>query len=151
MDLTNLENLAGVLSMLNENDTSKVKSGEKMLKPFVKKTQCIFPLFNVLKSVDNQAIRLQAALLLKKKIATLYPKLNINEKQEVRNASLACLLSEPENVVSTGIAGIVANMARAIFSSNENWKELFDLLIQLYQDPNEKLRILNYKLLEQVS
>lgn len=50
----------------------------------------------------------------------------------------------------TALAGVVAAVAKVVFTAEGNWPELFALLTQLAQEPNESLRFLSYSLLEQV-
>ena len=69
--------LAQVLQMLCQGDTEVIKSGEKLLKPFLKKVDCIVALIAHLRTPTNdEPSRHQAALLLKKQVGKMYTKLS---------------------------------------------------------------------------
>ena len=59
-------------------------------------------------------------------------------------------MTEPSKPIRLSICGAVANLAKSVFAHAE-WPELFQLMMQLSQDPNEISRSLNYNLLEQLS
>ena len=143
--------LAKTLAMLSQPDTSVVREGEKILKPFLKQSSCIAPLINQIRTSAEEAIRHHAALLLKKKSAALYGKFNAAQKQDLRTQLLNLMISEPSKSIGIALAGVVASVAKCVLVGDNQWPELFALLIQLSQDPNENLRSLNYSLLEQVT
>jgi len=146
------EQLAAVLSMLCVSDTIQIKQGEKMLKPFLKKPECILALIHQIQTSQNESIRLHAALLMKKKIASVFESTVFDEqrKMDTRNMLLRLMTAEPHKGVRTALAGVVSVLAQVILAKGE-WPELFALLLTLAQDPNENLRALNYSLLEQVN
>lgn len=143
--------LAKTLTMLSQPDTSVVREGEKILKPFLKQSSCIAPLINQIRTSSEEAIRHHAALLLKKKSAALYGKFNAAQKLDLRSQLLNLMISEPSKTIGTALAGVVASVAKCALVGDNQWPELFALLLQLSQDPNENLRSLNYSLLEQVT
>lgn len=151
IDLTNPANLVEVLSRLSTSDTSTIKEAEKMLKPFLKQPSSAVHLVNVLGGCQDVACRHHAALLLKKKIAGYYPKYNAQQQTELKAGLVQLLLNEQVSNVSTAIAGVVAVTASAVFSARQQWPEIFNLLTQLSQDPNERSKILGFKLLTEVS
>lgn len=150
-DLTNAANLAGVLKLLSANSTELVKKGEKQLKPFLKQPACTEHLLNQIQNNEEIVVRHHAALLLKKKLGAFYPKFNAQLKAALKIHLLNLMLSEPDKGVRTSIAGCVAILAKAVFSTSEQWPELFSSLMQMSQDPSEDRRALNYNLLSQVS
>ena len=127
--------LSLILSVLNEGETDKIRQAEKLLKPFTKDIRCIGPLIqqiqvqdnflNVLNEVvlcsffllffffieiyvqgnANEASRLQAALLLKKKLAKHYMKLPGDQQASLRAVLLATVTSDPVSSVRTAVAG----------------------------------------------
>jgi hypothetical protein len=149
-DLTNPENLSRVLSLLSANDTATVKKGEKQLKPFLKQAVSAHHLLNQIQNSPEATIRHHASLLLKKKLVSFYPKFNKQQRAELKLHLLHLMVTEQDKGVRTAIAGAVATLAKGVFSSNEEWPELFGSLLQMAQDPNESLRGLNYNLLGQV-
>lgn len=149
-DLTNPVNLGNVLSLLSANDTAAVKRGEKQLKPFLKQPASAHHLLNQIQNSQNVSVRHHAALLLKKKLVAFYPKFNKQHRMEMKVHLLNVMVSEPEKVVRTAVAGAVATLAKGVFSHNEEWPELFSALMRMSQDPNEQLRVLNFDLLAQV-
>ncbi len=149
-DLSDPNRLSIVLTMLSANDTSTVRKGEKLLKPFLKHATCISHILNQIKNSPDISIRHHASLLLKKKLGGFYTKFNTQHQNELKGQLLATMVTEPNKAVGTAIAGAVAIVAKSVFAKNETWPELFNLLMQLSQDPSEALRTLNYRLLAQV-
>lgn len=149
-DLNATSNLVSVLALLTANDSVIIKNAEKALKPFLKQPSCVIPLLAVLRECDNPAIRHHAALLLRKKVGGFFPKYGVQQQAQLKTELVTRLLAEPDNNVATAIAGSIAVVAKAIFKMNQDWPEIFQLLLTLAQDPNEKARTLNYKLLTEV-
>ena len=142
--------LSRTLAMLSQPDTAIVRQGEKALKPFLKTSSCILALMNQIRTSPEESIRHHAALLLKKRTAALYSKFNSSQKSDLKAQLLIIMTSEPIRSIGTALAGVVASIAKCVFSADNQWPELFALLLQLSQDPNENSRSLNYSLLEQV-
>lgn len=151
VDLTVPENLLAVLHSLSANDTATIKKAEKALKPFLKQPASAVHLIQVLRTCQDIPCRHHAALLLKKKISSFYSKYPAPQQAELKKELLNLLLSEPHGLVGTAIAGVISMVAKSIFKANQQWPEMFQLLLQLAQDPNERLRVVNYKLLSEVS
>ena len=137
--------------MLSQPDTAVVREGEKILKQFLKASSCIAPLINQIRTNPDEAIRHHAALLLKKRAATLYNKFSASQKLDLRGQLLTLMTNEPIKSIGTALAGVVASVAKGVFSTEHQWPELFILLQQLSLDANENHRSLNYSLLEQVT
>lgn len=150
VDLSNEANLIGVLRMLNANDTAAIGNAEKMLKPFLKHPSSAVPLIHLLRTCQEVPVRHHASLLLKKKLAGYYVKFTAQQQQEIKTQLVSLLLAEPNGAVATGIAGAIAAVASAVFSGHQQWNELFSLLLQLSQDPNERQRVITFKLLTEV-
>jgi hypothetical protein len=150
-DLSDPNRLSIVLTMLSANDTTTVRKGEKLLKPFLKNASCIGHILNQIKNSPDVSVRHHAALLLKKKLGAFYAKFNSQHQSELKNQLLSTMISEPNKAVGTALAGVVSIIAKTVFAKNEGWPELFNLLLQLSQDPNEALRTLNFKLLAQLA
>lgn len=150
VDLSVPENLLAVLQSLSANDTATIKKAEKALKPFMKSPASAVPLIQVLRTCQDIPCRHHAALILKKKISTFYGKYSAQQQNDLKRELLGLLLSEPNGLVGTAIAGVISMVAKAIFKANQQWPEMFQILLQLAQDPNERLRMVNYKLLSEV-
>jgi len=150
-NLANPAELVGVLSMLSVNDTEVVKRGEKMLEAFLKHPGCLAALMHQVGQSSDVAVRTHAALLLKKRIFKHYKKFPQNEQQQLKAQLLGLMVAEPNKAASTALAGAVAMLAKAIFSAEQSWEELFQTLLQLAQNPNEALRALDYNLLGQLA
>lgn len=142
--------LARTLSMLSQPDTKVVREGEKILKPFLKASSCVLALMNQIRLSPEEPIRHHAALLLKKRTAALYGKFNASQKTDLKGQLLILMTNEPIRSIGTALAGVVASVAKCVFTADNQWPELFALLLKLSQDPVENLRSLNYSLLEQV-
>jgi nitrate reductase assembly molybdenum cofactor insertion protein NarJ len=151
VDLNNIHNLIHVLQALSANDTASVKKAEKILIPFLKKAHSAVLLMQVLKNCDDVAARHHAALLLRKKISGFYSKYNAQQQNTLKTELVGLLMSEPTGNIATAIAGIIAAVAKSVYKGKGQWNELFQLLLQLVQDPNEKHRTLTFKLLSEVS
>lgn len=136
--------------MLTANDTKVVKNGEKLLKPFTKKPAHAVILIQVLRTCEIESVRHHAALILRKNLNAYYSTYGRKEQNELKAEMLRLLLAEPVSVVATAIAGGVAAIADAVFSSKQTWDELFTLLVSLSQDPQPQLRVLTHKLLNEV-
>lgn len=143
--------LSAVLTLLNANDSKTIKRGEKLLKPFTKTKNCVIPLLNQLQLSQDVSVRHHAALLLKSKLAKFFKGFNGPQQVQLRAQLLAIMLNEPIAVVSTSIAGCVAVVANEILHAKHQWPELFQALVQLAQNPAETMRVLNFRLLEQLS
>ena len=147
------EQLIGILAMLNEGDTNVIKSGEEQLKPFLKHHSCIVQLISVLSNCPNEIVRLQAALLLKKKIGSHFKSFTVAEQDYLKETLLTIGKSEPDRNCQIGIVGCIANLAKVVFGVEGGaWPALFQTLLVLGQEGNSPaLRALNFSLLEQVS
>lgn len=151
VDFSNPANLIQVLQMLNANDTATIKSAEKALKPFMKDPANAALLVGVLGSCGDSAVRHHAALLLRKKLYDFYKKYPVPQQTLLKAELIRLLLAEPESEVATAIAGAIAGTASASFEMQQEWPELFNLLVQLLAEPEERLRILTFKMLTEVS
>lgn len=149
-DLTDPTKLTIVLRMLSANDTTTVKKGEKLLKPFLKQAVCTEHLLVQIANSPEVPVRHHASLLLKKKMVLFYGKIAPIQRTDLKVRLLSMMIAEPEKAVRTALAGAVATLAKAVFSHNDQWPELFSSLMQLSQDPNETMRSLNYSLLAQL-
>jgi hypothetical protein len=145
------EQLTQILGSLVADDTATIQQGEAQLKPFLKHPSCIVSLFGPLSSCAVVAVRHQAALLIKKKLVKHYKAFNPTEKSTLKAQLLHIITTEPDKNVANGIAGCIANLAKAVFSiTGDTWDELFNTLLALSQNPNPALRVINFSLLEQV-
>jgi predicted site-specific integrase-resolvase len=142
--------LTRTLTMLSQPETAVVRQGEKILKPFLKLTSCILPLINQIRSNPDESVRHHAALILKRRIAVLYGKFSASQKQDLKLQVLSLMVSEPLKSIGIALAGVVASVAKRVLSTENQWPELFGMLLQLSRDPKENMRSLNYSLLEQV-
>jgi hypothetical protein len=140
-----------VLTMLSQDDSKIIKQGEELLKPFLKHPSCISQLFVQLAGSPDVQVRHHAALLLKKKLAPFYDSFAPAERQQLKAQILVAMQSEAERVVAKGIVGCVANLAKAVFATNDTWQELFATLLSLAQSTNPAYRSINYNLLEQLA
>ena len=81
----------------------------------------------------------------------MFKKVDSNYQSTIKTELLQLMVGEPEKSVAVALAGAVAVLTKTIFSNNAQWPEIFNVLLQLSQDPNEKMRALNYELLGQVT
>jgi hypothetical protein len=151
VDFSNPANLVQVLQMLSANDSSTIKTAEKALKPFLKEPSNAAMLMGVLGTCADGAVRHHAALLLRKKLNGFYPKYPATQQTMLKAELIRLILAEPESDVATAIAGAIASTASAAFEMGQQWPELFNLLVQLLAEPEERLRILTFKILGELA
>ena len=132
-------------------DTATIKRGEAQLKKFTKKDTCVEALCVYCGTSPDGATRLQAALCLKKNVAKYFKKFDHARKAQVKTQLLVLLSREPEKNIATALAGCVAKVANAALGDAPGWPELFQTLVTLGQDANERNRALNYNLLGQMA
>lgn len=150
VNLNDPAQLASVLQMLSQPDTQVIRRAEKMLMKWLKDPSATAALMQQIISSEDVNIRHHAALLMKRKVIALYGKLNPIHQSELRAALLNALINESVKVVKTALAGVVARLSKSVLAVGE-WGELFALLMQLSQDPNEHMRSLCYNLIGQLA
>lgn len=152
VNLNNVTNLVGVLTLLCDDDANTVQKAEKTLKPFLKTSASAVPLMQVLVGGSDDAVREKAATLLKKRIGAFYPSYTREQQNQLKAQLLSQLLSEQSKAVANAVCGVVGSVAGAIYSNHQQWHELFEFIFQLIaQDPDEKHRVLAFSLLAVVS
>jgi hypothetical protein len=151
-DLFNPENLVPVLRMLSNPEASVVKRANKSLKPFLQEPTSAVSLVNVLVRCPEVACRQQAALLLTKKIGRFYSCYNRQQQEELKVGLVHLLVNEPDSHVATAIVDVICATAKAVFTARQKWPEIFSLpsILQSAQNPNERSRLLCFKLLTEV-
>lgn len=155
-DFNNNEYLSNILSMLSNNDSVTIKSGEKLLKPFLNKKESILILINFLKTSAQgpqyESVRFHAALFLKKKIAAHFPKFQNDQSiiGQLKVSFLELMTNELTKTTRIALAGATAALSKVVLSVSD-WPELFQVLTQLASNSNENLRSLTFSLLEQLS
>mmetsp|Transcript_21294 Transcript_21294/g.23133 ORF Transcript_21294/g.23133 Transcript_21294/m.23133 type:complete len:1129 (+) Transcript_21294:26-3412(+) len=148
VNLNNVTNLVGVLTLLCDDDANTVQKAEKTLKPFLKTSASAVPLMQVLVGGSDDAVREKAATLLKKRIGAFYPSYTREQQNQLKAQLLSQLLSEQSKAVANAVCGVVGSVAGAIYSNHQQWHELFEFIFQLIaQDPDEKHRVLAFSLL----
>lgn len=144
--------LSQVLQMLNTNDNDTVHQGEKLLKPFLRNSSCLLPLVQQVVHHADVSIKLQAALLIKRRLPKVYTKISPADKQNLRQQLLQLLVSKQEKVVGTAICGCVASLAKGILTRDKStMPELFQALTELSHHADDRLRGLTYTLLQQLA
>eukprot|EP01063_Lacrimia_lanifica_P017804 TRINITY_DN24794_c0_g1_i1.p1 TRINITY_DN24794_c0_g1~~TRINITY_DN24794_c0_g1_i1.p1 ORF type:complete len:1085 (+),score=437.92 TRINITY_DN24794_c0_g1_i1:46-3300(+) len=108
-------------------DNEARKLAEKAVVFFIKKKECVALLMAQLESSQHVQVRQLASILLAQKILSLWRKLDVTAKTQVKGALLARVLAEPVRVVRLGIAHCVAKLAKVEVSSG-TWPELFQFL-----------------------
>ena len=123
-----------------------IKQAEIALKSFSKDPNCINAFVNQITSNPDEACRLQAALQLKKYISKHYKKFTREQQSTVKVGLLNLATNDPINAVRTAIAGSIAMLAKTVFNQEKNWPEVFSLMMQLAQDPDDSKRAMTYNL-----
>lgn len=147
--VTNPSQLEELLGQLSVSDTSTIQRAEAVLKPFLKKPSCLPALLQQLQGSQREQVRHMAAILIKKKITALFSKCSHADQTNLKSTFMTMLVNEPSKAVRTGIASIIALLAKTVFSNGE-WPELFALLTQLVGHAEEVYRCLGYDLLNQL-
>lgn len=150
VNLADPAQLTAVLRMLSQPDTEIIRRGEKILAKWIKDPSAISALLNQITSCEDVSIRQLASLLLKKKITVLFGKLNRSAQEELKTVLLNVLLNEPNKMVTTALAGVVASLSKTVLSTSA-WPELFNLLMTLAQDQREQMRCLCFNIIGQLS
>jgi hypothetical protein len=145
------EELFQILQKLTSNETSTVKEGEKLLSPFLQHHSCIGPLMTQVMGSPDLSVKMQAAILLKRKVSGHFGKFNAAEQAQLKMQLMQMVTSEPDKTVSVALSGAIASVAFATFSNNGSWDELFAGLMTLHKDPSEVLRARNYNILAQLA
>eukprot|EP01040_Poterioochromonas_malhamensis_P002288 gene2288-2431_t len=146
VDLTNVQNLTGVLQVLCGGDDHQVQKVEKTLNPFLNNVNCVLPLMQILCGGSDDAVRQQAGVLLKKKIGYFASRFTSQQQSSLKTQLVERLLAETTTAVANTIVGIIAATTVSL-----QWPELAQLLKQLINSPNEQHRVLAFTLLSEVS
>jgi Importin-beta N-terminal domain len=149
-NFANPADLTTVLNMLSVGDTDVIKQGEQLLKPFLKNPGCIPALLGQVQSCPHAAVRQHASLLLKKKVGKLFKKFTPQQQADLKTQLIQVMVSEPEKLVRTALAGTVSQLAKSVLNGGGEWNELFGLFNTLLQSADEAMRALSFSLLEQV-
>eukprot|EP01041_Mallomonas_annulata_P011769 gene11769-24669_t len=142
--------LEGLLASLSANDTTTIRQGEKLLKPFLKKAESLPALLHQVQLSQNVNVRHVAALLIKKRVNVLFGKCNPVQQTELKVTLLNLLMNEAIKAVRTAIAGAIASLSKSAFAYG-SWPEIFELLLRLANDTHESNRDLCYNLLSQLA
>jgi hypothetical protein len=145
------EALSQLLSMLLMNDNNIVKQAESAFQPFLKKSSCLMPLINQVAQNPRVDIRLQAALMIKRRLPKVYSKLNEHDKNQVKQLLMNQFVTQEEKPVGIALAGCISSLAKCVFKDKKPMPELFQALTELSQHPHERLRSLNFSLLAQLA
>ncbi len=165
-DLSDPLYLEQVLEALGANNTEIIRQAEGVLRPFLKSPNCLAPLLQQIEHSTKVYVRHVGALILKRKyeslsqlfdlitiscrINNLYSQCDLNGRQHIKSTLLRLMTSEVVNVVRTAIAGVAATLAKVVFSTDDSWEEIFGILVQLLESPDEHMRSLSFNLLGQV-
>ena len=85
------------------------------------------------------------------RINTLFSKCQASDQASVKQQLLALAVSEPVKVVRSAIVGVIASLAKNVFSVDGNWPEVFALLMELLQHAEPNMRALCFNLISQLS
>jgi hypothetical protein len=164
-DLNDPQQLEQVLEALGANNTQTIRRAEFVLKPFLKTFQSIPALLHQIEHSSNASVAHVAALILNKKsepkslsffvspflsidrINNFYFQCGETEKRTIKTRLLHLVSTDLIKPVRTAV---VATLAKILFSSEDNWSEVFGQLIQFLQSPDETLRAVCFTLLGQV-
>lgn len=125
----NMQELAQVLDLLLAPDTVKIKQGSAIMKVFLKNPACVQPLMVQIAQSPVDGHRQIAAVLLRRKIGTLWRKLPADVMSQVKATLLERLVAEKQRLVRMSIAALISALAKKIVPDG-TWNELMQFLLQ---------------------
>jgi HEAT repeat protein len=143
--------MATLLSALTQPNTEAIRSAEAELKPILKDPRSVPALMEILSATgdaQNESIRLTAAVLLRKRLATHYAGFDAETKSSFQGKVLSILGLETSRSVRHGMASVAAIVAKI---EAARWPELFQFINQASQDPNPDARELAFFLLSEMT
>ena len=148
----NPELLQDVLSKLTSGDNNTIKAVEGLLVKFCKRGECVAALIQQIQHCPNNVVKLQAALLLKRKVANLYNKFDQAGKLGLSSTLLNLFAgNNADTRVRDALAGCVAAIAPKVFKDhNGEWAELMQGVSVLTSSGDSSQMVLAFLLLEQL-
>jgi hypothetical protein len=128
-----------ILIKLTFPDTNVVAEAEGKVKLLMKTPVCVTAFLNQIQGSAHLVARQMAAILLRKKIAQFWKKLQARNQDQVKQLLLQRIISEPEKPVQMAIAGVAAAVAKITVPKGQ-WNELLDFLFQCSQQADPKFR-----------
>ncbi len=92
--IANAEQLDQVLQLLLTPNSASVKLGEEYLKVFCKQESCIPALIQQIQLTKSEGIKQLAAVLVRSRIPSFWPKLDTSLRQQLQNVLLQNVLQE---------------------------------------------------------
>ncbi|PWU96033.1 hypothetical protein C4B63_20g226 [Trypanosoma cruzi] len=153
-----LEQLHGMLhTILHSTDNNERRSVESTVVRALKASSNIMLLVRLMQDVQSVSagVRQLAAVLLRKKVFSLWRTIPVGSRAELKHVLLAQLGIEPVRVVRFALAHVISRLARAEFLEPvEGWPELQVAIRTAMEDPRGDMRelamVLAYSIAEVV-
>ena len=157
---TDASQMATYLSALSQPDTNIIRQAEVALKPILKQPQCVPAMVEVIKaqSIQEEATRHVAAIVLRKRIAGHLSKFDAPTKTALKAELLSILQTENSRAVRNGVVALVATVCKSE-AENESeaaqaaagWPELFQFIAAAAGDSHPEARELAFLLLGEMT
>ncbi|KAH9578871.1 Importin-beta [Trypanosoma melophagium] len=156
-DLTLVELHRMLYAILNSTDNNERRTVEASVVQSLSKPSTLMLLVNVLQDMQGATagVRQLAAVLLRKKVFSLWQALPMESRAELKSILLTQLGAEPVRVVRFAVAHLVSRIARAdALQSGGVWPELQQAIRTAAEDPRVEMRelamVLAYSIAEVV-
>ncbi|KAH8604995.1 Importin beta N terminal domain [Trypanosoma vivax] len=156
LSLQQLQNM--LHTILNATDNNERRSVETVVVRALSSPSTLVLLMTVLQDMQavSAGVRQLAAVLLRKKIFSLWRSIPPESRSRLKSMLLELLGVEPMRVVRLAIAHLVSRVAKAnALDDDEGWPELFHAIHNASSDPRAEVRelamILAYSIAEVVS
>lgn len=136
----NDEQLHALLTSLLAPET--VKAATLVMKRFLKQKNSTCAMVRQICAAPQSECRQMATVLLRKQLASAWPRLKPTDQNQVKLALLARILEEPTHIVRHNIAGLVASVARMTRPLEKRWPELLQFLLHQARHPQAEQRAL---------
>jgi len=143
--------MATLLSALTQPNTEAIRTAEAQLKPILKDPRSVPALMEILSAngdASNEAIRLTAAVLLRKRLPTHFVSFDAETKTSFKIKVLSILTVEGSRSVRHGLASIAAMVAKI---ESAQWPELLQFISTASVDANPDARELAFFLLSEMT
>ena len=145
--------LSNVLTELLQPDSARVAAATSLLNPYLKNALCIGGLLQQIQGNPNAGVRQIAAVILRRRIAKLWGKLDGPSRATVQQAMLAVLQGEAEKPVRRSVVAVVAEVGKKclVGRPETRWMNLLRFINDCCGAPHEEAREMGYMLLEQLA
>eukprot|EP01138_Halocafeteria_seosinensis_P010729 gb/GECG01010957.1/.p1 GENE.gb/GECG01010957.1/~~gb/GECG01010957.1/.p1 ORF type:complete len:1106 (+),score=151.79 gb/GECG01010957.1/:1-3318(+) len=133
---------------LEPNNASRIQA-EQAVKQWMKDSNASFTLVQIIQSSPHESARHLAALLLRRKVNSIWKRLDEAHQRELKQIVINRMTEEPSRGVRRGLVGVACSLAKHQIPSN-NWPELWQFLGTCTQHTNSEAREMGFFLLSEL-